>query len=409
MDLISTGNDFFRRGDIALANFGKCVKVVDAILVWDSSYGEHVQRVREILLWCRQHGITMNRSKFVFATKSVQLCGFGVSAGGVRADSEKIKAIAEFAVPTNITDLWSFLGLVNQLADFTPSIASAADKLRTLLTPKYEFVWTPEHQSSFQTVKQALSTTPVLAHFDLALPTMLQTDASRLKGLGYVLLQQHVIDHKPLVPIINEYTIDLRFHRLKEKTVQFTYKAVWRKGVDHAIPDSPSHAPVDDPSSAVCWPEHWKCHRGLAAISETSMTYVRLLLYDAVALVFPMDRKKVPPALWDFWKIRDSLSIDEGLHGACIVIPAAARRNGLYRLHDSYRGKEATKRKSCQTLWWPGITSDIVNNVQSCNACQTLLPFRVKKPLMCDPPPPRPFEDASKSPFPTLARTTCFT
>ena len=40
-------------------------------------------------------------------------------------------------------------------------------------------------------MKQALCSPPVLAHFDPTLPTALQTDASRFKGLGYAFLQQH--------------------------------------------------------------------------------------------------------------------------------------------------------------------------------------------------------------------------
>ncbi|XP_042213043.1 uncharacterized protein LOC121860084 [Homarus americanus] len=323
----------------------------------------------------------MNRSKFLFANKSVQFCGFGVSASGVRA------------------------------GNFTPNIALAADKFRTLLSPKYEFVWTLEHQSSFQTVKQALSTTPLLTHFDPALPTVLQTDASRLKGVGYALQQQQgekwrviqcgsrfLSDAEARYAVLElELVTAVWAMPSKEKTEQFTYKAIWRKSMDHAIPDALSLAPVDDPSPADLVAEDDVTHyirscvfaralevssqprgylRGpliddLRKVAAEDDTYQKL--YDAVALRFPMVRKTVPPALWDFLEIRDNISIDEGLllHGARIVIPAAARRNVLYRLHDSHRGIEATKRRACQTVWWPDITSDILNTVQSWQASST--------------------------------------
>ena len=46
----------------------------------------------------------------------------------------------------------------------------------------------------------------------------------------------------------------------------------------------------------------------------------------------------------------------------------------LQRLHDSHRGAEATKRRAKQTVFWPGINSDITNTVRACEACQMLLP-----------------------------------
>lgn len=119
--------------------------------------------------------------------------------------------------------------------------------------------------------------------------------------------------------------------------------------------------------------------------------------YDTVNV----DWKRVPMNLRDYWRIRDSLSMDDGLvlHGSRLVIPTAARRTVLARLHDSHSGIEATKRRPHQIVWWPGITSDIINTVQSCNKCQTLLPFQVKEPMMSESTPTKPFEDVSADIF----------
>ena len=54
------------------------------------------------------------------------------------------------------------------------------------LTP---FQWTPEHQESFDKLKEALITAPVLSYPDYSKPFLLEMDAS-LKGLGTVLLQE---------------------------------------------------------------------------------------------------------------------------------------------------------------------------------------------------------------------------
>lgn len=75
------------------------------------------------------------------------------------------------------------MGLVNQLTKFTPDITAMAQPLRPLMSPSCSFIWTPDHEKVFEGVKQTLTSPPVLAPFDLSLPVVLLTDASRLYGL----------------------------------------------------------------------------------------------------------------------------------------------------------------------------------------------------------------------------------
>ena len=49
----------------------------------------------------------------------------------------------------------------------------------------------PEHTIAFDEVKTELCSSPILKNIDPEKPTCLQTDASKLNGLGYILLQQH--------------------------------------------------------------------------------------------------------------------------------------------------------------------------------------------------------------------------
>lgn len=123
----------------------------------------------------------------MLAAPEVSFCGYRLSKDGIAADPGKVSAIADFPTPANIADLRSFMELVNQLAEFSPEIATAAAPLRPLISPKRTFIWTSNHTEAFEIVKETLSRPPVLATFDADLPTVLQTDASRLCGLGYVL------------------------------------------------------------------------------------------------------------------------------------------------------------------------------------------------------------------------------
>ena len=474
MGFSASGDEYCRRGDLALQGLQKCVKVVDDILAYDSDYYSHLCRVNDILSRCRTHGITLNAGKFNLAKPTVSFCGYRLSGEGIIASEEKVQAIADFPKPTNITDLRSFMGLTNQLSEFSPDIAAAADPLRPLLSPKRSFTWTADHDTAFNSVKKALSQPPVLAHFDPSRPTVLQTDASRLNGLGYALLQDYgqgkfrlvqcgsrflsdaetryatieleclasvwamnkcryyllglphfdlVTDHRPLIPILNTYTLDAvenpRLQRLKEKVSAYRFKAVWRKGKDHCIPDALSRAPVSHPT-----PEDDILNeeanvslrsvviRTVEAISEVKTptdialeeirtaarkdsTYINLL--QTIMNGFPSNRYDLHNDLLPYWKIREDLYIDDDLilYGTRVVIPSALRCQVLTRLHDSHRGIEATKRRAKQTVFWPGINADITNTVRACESCQVMQPSQQQEPLMCDENPSRPFESVS--------------
>ena len=480
MGLVSTGDEYCRRGDLALQGLDNFVKVVDDILVYSETLEDHERHLRALLDRCREHGITLNEKKFHCASDEVTYCGFSLSAAGKQVHPDKVAAIADFPPPTNLTELRSFMGLVQQLGDFSTNISSAADSLRGLLKPSNSFFWTPDHQAAFEAVKKALSSPPVLAHFDPSLPTMLQTDAARLKGLGYALLQRHgdhwrlvqcgsrflsetesryamvelellavvwalkkcriflqglphfdvLVDHRPLLPILNEFTLDTienaRLQRLKEKTSLFNFTTKWIRGKEHVIPDALSRAPVSEPTSeddqliqaVECHIQHVSVatiqeiatHQDDSHLPDPRLEDLRevarsdadyQLLLKAVTEGFPVSKELLPRPLLPFWSVHHELSSHSGLilKGCRIVIPTKSRRATLDALHDSHQGIDRTKRRARQTVWWPGINSDITNTVSSCNACQERRASLPQEPMVNEPPPSRIFEDMSSDIF----------
>ena len=122
MGFISTGDSYNYR-DVAIDGLERTHKVVDDVLIASRTYEEHVSDDRAFLDRCIEHGITLNPKQFKFAQSSVKFAGFVLSEEGIKADPSKVKAIAEFAAPTNISELRSFMGMVNQLGSFSPHIS----------------------------------------------------------------------------------------------------------------------------------------------------------------------------------------------------------------------------------------------------------------------------------------------
>jgi hypothetical protein len=63
---------------------------------------------KALLSTSREHTITLGREKFKFAVNRAEFAGYIVSDQGISADPNKVKAIADFPRPTNITKLRSF-------------------------------------------------------------------------------------------------------------------------------------------------------------------------------------------------------------------------------------------------------------------------------------------------------------
>ena len=72
---------------------------------------------------CRENNITLNRDKFEFAKDNLKFVGYIVGKDGIMADPEKTQALKKFPTPKNLTELRSFLGLANQLGQFTDKLS----------------------------------------------------------------------------------------------------------------------------------------------------------------------------------------------------------------------------------------------------------------------------------------------
>nr|XP_027212148.1 uncharacterized protein K02A2.6-like [Penaeus vannamei] len=163
----------------------------------------------------------------------------------------------------------------------------------------------------------------------------------------------------------------------------YVFTAVWRAGKTLR----PGHS---------SYPRRRQDSTGASrAVASQDQDYRRLLEY--VTTGFPSNRYSLHASILPYWKLRDSLYADGELvlHGPRIVVPATLRRRTLTHLHDSHRGVEATRRRARQTVYWPGIDSDIKSTVEACDSCQRLQPSQQQEPYLCDDQPSRPFESVS--------------
>ena len=168
---------------------GRCVMVyIDDIIVYSRDHVSHTEDLNQVLQLLAEHNVTLKRSKCEFARASVDLLGFGISVAGIEPLPHKVEAIAELAAPTCIKDVRAILGMSGYYRLAIPSYAHLAEPLIRLTRKGVPFEWNEECESSFQALKQALISAPIMAYADPARPYRLYTDACDY-AIGAILVQ----------------------------------------------------------------------------------------------------------------------------------------------------------------------------------------------------------------------------
>ncbi|XP_025755625.1 uncharacterized protein LOC112842686 [Oreochromis niloticus] len=109
---------------------------IDDVLVWGCNHQEHDSHLHATLQRLEKAGITLNVEKCELSQSKVAFLGHIIADTGISPDPKKMEAITEMTEPTNVSELRSFLGMVNQVGKFIPHLAEKNKALRDLLSKK---------------------------------------------------------------------------------------------------------------------------------------------------------------------------------------------------------------------------------------------------------------------------------
>ncbi|XP_057691299.1 uncharacterized protein K02A2.6-like [Corythoichthys intestinalis] len=393
---------------------------------------EHLRNLDAVLKRLRQYGLRVRKDKCEFLRPSVEYLGHVIDHEGLLKAPSKTKAIVDATAPENVSQLRSFLGLLNYYRRFIPNLASLLKPLHELLCKDVKWKWTNECNKAFRNAKNALISSEVLTHFNPSYPIQLACDASPY-GVGsvishvfpngderpiafasrtlnkaesnYAQLEREALsiifgvrkfhqylygrkftllkDHRPLTTILGPLAgipslAAARLQRWALLLSAHSYDIKYRKSDLHCNADGLSRLPLPvtkhEPTSVDIFYFRNVEHAPISASQVKRATRNDPDLSVVMDMVIKGQTKCENTALKPFLDRRWELSVQSGclLWGRRVIVPQSLRAKMLAQLHAGHSGIVKMKEMARSYFWWPGLDKQIEETVKSCSSCQKI-------------------------------------
>ncbi|CAB4027684.1 Retrovirus-related Pol poly from transposon, partial [Paramuricea clavata] len=299
---ISSAPEIFQRLMTDLLQGKPGTKVImDDILVYGKSVEEHDSNLEEVLNTVQSSGLKLNKSKCEFRKEELGYFGHRVGKNGVKPDPEKVRAIVEFSPPTSVSELQR-----------------------------------------------------LLAFYDPNRKTVVSSDASSY-GLGGVLLQEG--DDKSLRP------------------VAFCSRTLTQTEQNYAQIEKECLAAV------------WTCEKFYRYLSGLPVFELRTDHKPLVPLINQQTLDKVPIRCQRLLMRLRRFNVISVVSFLIVVNFPSMRMEMLQRIYDGHLGVTKCLARANSSVWWPGISKDIKEEVSRCEFCQINQPSQRREPLKPTPLP----------------------
>ena len=171
---------------------------IDDILITGSDDQSHLESLREVLKRLSEHNIKLKKEKCSFMEERVVYMGHMVDENGIHATEDKIEDVKNSPLPTNVSQLKSYLGLIGYYRAFLPNLATILHPLHVLLKQGEAWIWSEECEKAFRQSKQMVIDSDLLVHYDVNKPVTLACDSSSY-GAGAVI--SHIMEDGKERPI----------------------------------------------------------------------------------------------------------------------------------------------------------------------------------------------------------------
>ena len=133
---------FFQRLiDQVLAGLPFATCYIDDIIIWSSSFAEHLEHLEIVFRRLREWGLKIHPGKCLFGAEKVDYMGHRVNRFGIRPQMEKTQAIRDMPTPFDLSGLRALLGLFSYYMKFVLGFSTIAAPLNRLLKKDSPWRW----------------------------------------------------------------------------------------------------------------------------------------------------------------------------------------------------------------------------------------------------------------------------
>lgn len=151
---------------------------MDDIVIYARSREEHRAKFNKLARHQRAANLKLQPSKCGFLFKEVAYLGHQISKEGVKPCPQKIFAVQNYPRPKSAKNIREFLGLASYYHRFTHKFSQISKPLNKLLTKNQKFECGPDQEKSFNALRTALCSEPVLQYPDFNRAFNVTCDAS---------------------------------------------------------------------------------------------------------------------------------------------------------------------------------------------------------------------------------------
>ena len=155
-----------------------CMAYMNDILIYSKTLKEHKKHVRQVLIRLYEAGLQVDIEKSQFHKAEVKLLGLLVGINGIRMDSSKVQLILDWEVPKTLKHVQAFIWFCNFYRRFIRGFSKIAKPLHDLAKKDFKFKWTTECQQAFENLKERVTETPVLLHYNPEKQSYVECDTS---------------------------------------------------------------------------------------------------------------------------------------------------------------------------------------------------------------------------------------
>ena len=150
---------------------------LDDILIYSDNPVDHRKHVHEVLHHLHANGLYAHLDKCRFSSDTIEYLGFILTKDGLKMDPSKVQTVQDWPKPWKVKDIQSFLGFTNFYQRFILDYSDIVIPLTWLTRKGTPWNFSNAARKSFEALKSAFTSAPILTHWIPNKPIIVETNA----------------------------------------------------------------------------------------------------------------------------------------------------------------------------------------------------------------------------------------